>query len=145
MHRLSSRARTWLPVSDRLPSLATAPSLAQTANQAVAPGVGSVVLTGYAPTVAQASASTSIDVGAGVLTITGYAPDVVQSGGGGGRYDSRAKVRKRVNELNRRILEAEALEEAQQLTQAVTKAKSAPKSANQGLDEDEEEALMLLL
>ena len=123
-----------------------APSLAQTANQAVSAGVGTVVLTGYAPTVVQASASTSVDAGAGVLTITGYAPDVVQTGGGG-RDDGKAKVRKRVNEANKRILEAEALEEAQEITQAVTKAKSAQKSApaTQGFDEDEEEALMLLL
>lgn len=122
-----------------------APTVAQTANQAVNPGAGSLALTGYAPTVVQASASLSVDAGAGLLTLTGYAPDVVQSGRGGG-YDAKAKVRKRINEANRRILEAEALEEAQEITQAaVTKAKSATQSAVQGADEDEDEALMLLL
>ena len=64
---------------------------------------------------------------------------------GGGRDDDKKKIRKRVNEANKRILEAEALEEAQEITQAVTKAQSATKSAIQGFDEDEEEALMLLL
>lgn len=62
---------------------------------------------------------------------------------GGGSDDARRKVRKRVNELNKKILQAEA----QEITQvAVTKAKSVVKSApTQGFDEDEEEALMLLL
>ena len=65
---------------------------------------------------------------------------------GGGRDDSKAKTRKRVNELNKKILQAEVLEEAQEAVQvAVTKAKSVKKSANQGYDEDEDEALMLLL
>jgi hypothetical protein len=65
---------------------------------------------------------------------------------GGGGYDAKTKVRKRVNELNKKILQAQA-EEAQEITQiAVTKAKSVVKSApTQGFDEDEEEALMLLL
>ena len=65
---------------------------------------------------------------------------------GGGRDDSKAKTRKRINELNKKILQAEALEEAQEAVQvAVTKAKSVKKSAKQGYDEDEDEALMLLL
>lgn len=65
---------------------------------------------------------------------------------GGGRDDSKKKIRKRVAELNRKILEAEALEEAQEIQNAVTKAKSkiAQVEPDQG-DEDEEEALMLLL
>jgi len=62
---------------------------------------------------------------------------------GGGRDDEKKKVRKRVNDLNKKILQAS--QEAQEITQAVTKAKSAPKSAEQGFDEDEDEALMLLL
>lgn len=67
------------------------------------------------------------------------------SGRGGGGYEQARKVRKRVAELNRKILEKEALEEAQEIAQtAVTKA-SVQKSAIQGFDEDEEEALMLLL
>jgi hypothetical protein len=61
---------------------------------------------------------------------------------GGGRDDAKKKIRKRVNELNKKILQAEAQEIAEI---AVTQAKSAPKSADQGHDEDEEEALMLLL
>jgi len=66
--------------------------------------------------------------------------------GGGGYDDAKKKIRKRVNELNKKILQAEVLEEAQEAVQvAVTKAKSVKKSANQGYDEDEEEALMLLL
>jgi hypothetical protein len=64
--------------------------------------------------------------------------------GGGGYDDAKKKIRKRVNELNQKILQAEA----QEITEtAVTKANSVVKSAptEQGFDEDEEEALMLLL
>lgn len=63
-----------------------------------------------------------------------------------GRDDAKKKIRKRVAELNKKILEAEALEEAQEIQNAVTKAKSkiAQVEPDQG-DEDEEEALMLLL
>ena len=71
---------------------------------------------------------------------------------GGGRDDAKKKIRKRVAELNKKILESEALKEAQETTQvAVTKAKSAPAipvSAQvepDHWDEDDEEALMLLL
>lgn len=124
-----------------------APSIAQTANQSVSAGAGSVSITGFAPTVTQASASIEVLPSVGALAITGYAPDVVQSGAGG-RDDDKKKIRKRVNELNKKILEAEALEEAQEITQtAVTKAKGAPSVQvdSDQWDEDEEEALMLLL
>ena len=64
---------------------------------------------------------------------------------GGGRDDQARKVRKRVAELNKRILEAEALEEAQEIAEkAVTQAK-ASKNANQEWDEDDEEVLLLML
>lgn len=80
------------------------------------------------------------------VTATGLAGDVSLPSSGGGRDDSKAKTRKRVNELNKKILQAEVLEEAQEAVQvAVTKAKSVKKNANQGYDEDEDEALMLLL
>lgn len=53
-----------------------APSIAQTANQAVAPGVGNIVITGYAPTISQPQA---VNPGVGSLVITGYAPTVTQN------------------------------------------------------------------
>jgi hypothetical protein len=56
-----------------------APSIAQTANQEALPGAGVLVITGYAPTVTQVSASPNLIPGAGSLTITGYAPSIVQS------------------------------------------------------------------
>lgn len=52
-----------------------APTLAQTANQALTPVVGSVGITGYAPTILQPQAITA---GAGTITLTGYAPTVTQ-------------------------------------------------------------------
>ena len=53
-----------------------APSIAQTANQAVAPDVGNIIITGYAPTISQPQA---VNPGAGTITITGYAPTVTQN------------------------------------------------------------------
>lgn len=53
-----------------------APSIAQTANQAVAPDVGNIVITGYAPTISQPQA---VNPGVGSLVITGYAPTVTQN------------------------------------------------------------------
>ena len=52
-----------------------APTVAQAANQSVLPGVGSLTITGYAPAVAQ-TANQSVLPGVGSLTITGYAPTV---------------------------------------------------------------------
>lgn len=80
----------WVPVSASSPgtniapgagSIAItgyAPAVAQSANQAITPGVGSVVITGYAPTVSQ-SGGLDILPGAGAVAITGYAPSVTQS------------------------------------------------------------------
>ena len=91
--------------------------------------------------VASSIAATTAVPAAGSSSVEATTPTT-----GGGIDGQKKKIRKRVNELNKKILEAEALEEAQEITQtAVTKAKSAPKSADQGFDEDEEEALMLLL
>lgn len=53
-----------------------APSIAQTANQAITPNVGNIVITGYAPTISQPQA---VNPGVGSLTITGYAPTVTQN------------------------------------------------------------------
>ena len=50
-----------------------APSIAQP--QTAAPGVGTVTITGYAPSVSQA-ANQSVSPGVGTVSITGYAPDV---------------------------------------------------------------------
>lgn len=53
-----------------------APTVAQSTNQSVTPGAGSLVITGYAPTVAQPQA---VNPDAGSLVITGYAPTVTQA------------------------------------------------------------------
>lgn len=54
-----------------------APTLAQTANQAIAPGVGSIAITGYAPTVVQHNGMALVP-GVGTIAITGYAPTIAQ-------------------------------------------------------------------
>jgi len=67
------------PVNPGVGSIAItgyAPSIAQTANQAVAPDVGNIIITGYAPTISQPQA---VNPGVGSLTITGYAPTVTQN------------------------------------------------------------------
>lgn len=51
------------------------PSVAQSANQSLTPGAGSISITGYAPSISQPQAITA---GAGALTLTGYAPTVTQ-------------------------------------------------------------------
>ena len=53
-----------------------APTVAQTANQDLTPSAGTLTLTGFAPTVAQPQAVTP-DVG--LLAFTGYAPTLTQS------------------------------------------------------------------
>lgn len=53
-----------------------APTVAQTLNQSLTPGVGSMAITGYAPTIAQPQV---VGPGAGSLAITGYAPTVTQA------------------------------------------------------------------
>lgn len=114
----------------------------------VAPVTGGVIqaLTGVDGTGQAGSVGIDVVIGITGVTGTGLAGDVSLPSTGGGRDDSKTKIRKRVNELNKKILQAEA-EEAQEIEQiAVTKAKSVLKSApTQGFDEDEEEALMLLL
>jgi hypothetical protein len=109
----------------------------------VAAVTGGVIqaLTGVVGTGQPGSVGIDVVIGLTGVPATGLAGDVSLPSTGGGRDDSKAKVRKRVNELNKKILQAEA----QEAEIAVTKAKSAPKSADQGHDEDEEEALMLLL
>ena len=66
-----------------------APTLAQTANLELTPATGQIVVTGYAPSVDQANPSINLTPGTGQIIITGYAPTVVNSGvtdniGGGG-------------------------------------------------------------
>ena len=53
-----------------------APTLAQP--QAIAPGVGSIAITGYAPAVTQAATGTAINPDAGSIALTGYAPTIAQ-------------------------------------------------------------------
>ncbi|MEN9885682.1 MAG: Bordetella phage [Pseudomonadota bacterium] len=57
-----------------------APTVAQTANQALAPGVGTLALTGYAPSVVR-TANVALTPGVGALTLAGYAPTVTRSTG----------------------------------------------------------------
>lgn len=54
-----------------------APSIAQTANQSLIPGAGSFALNGYAPSVAQTSGNL-INPGTGSITFSGYAPTITQ-------------------------------------------------------------------
>lgn len=54
-----------------------APTIAQGANQSILPAVGSLTIMGYAPTLAQ-TANQSVLPSAGSLAITGYAPSVSQ-------------------------------------------------------------------
>lgn len=113
----------------------------------VAPVTGGVIqaLTGVEGTGQAGSVGIDVVIALTGVSAIGLAGDVSLPSTGGGRDDSKTKIRKRVNELNKKILQAEA-EEAQEITQiAVTKAKSVKKNADQGFDEDEEEALMLLL
>jgi len=58
-----------------------APTLAQTANQALTAGAGTVALTGYAPAVSR-TASAAVTPGVGSIAIAGYAPSVAQSAAG---------------------------------------------------------------
>ena len=55
-----------------------APSIAQTANQAVSPAPAALVVTGYAPTVSQTSAS-AISPAPAALVVQGYAPTISQT------------------------------------------------------------------
>lgn len=55
-----------------------APTVVQTTNQIVAPDTGSLVITGHAPTVVRTSGQT-IAPGAGALTLTGNAPTVIRT------------------------------------------------------------------
>jgi hypothetical protein len=55
-----------------------APTVAQTANQALTPSAGTLTLTGFAPTVAQGAAQ-AVTPDAGLLAFTGYAPTLTQS------------------------------------------------------------------
>lgn len=57
-----------------------APTIAQTASQTISPSTASLAITGYAPTIAQ-SANQAISPGAANLVITGYPPTVEQAAG----------------------------------------------------------------
>lgn len=75
----ASGGSTDTPVNPGVGSIALtgyAPTLAQTANQAIAPGAGSTSITGYAPTIAQPIA---VAPAAGALALTGYAPTLAQT------------------------------------------------------------------
>jgi len=56
-----------------------APTVTQTAHQEVSPGVASLTLTGFAPTVTQ-TANQEVSPGTEILTLTGFAPTVEQTG-----------------------------------------------------------------
>jgi len=58
-----------------------APSIARTAHQTVAPGAGSVVITGYAPVVTQSN-NQAVAPAVKSIAITGYAPSITQSAAG---------------------------------------------------------------
>lgn len=130
-----------------------APTITQP--QAITPGVGSLTITGYAPTVVQASASISVSPDVGVLTITGYAPTVTQSGAGGGGYDDKKKTKKQIKQqverLNKQIVESlqsEVIEEIKAVapvTKAFVQSLVSAQAIQQIDDEDEDEALMLLM
>lgn len=55
-----------------------APTVAQSAHQTVAPGAGSIVITGYAPTITQ-GVTTNTSPAAGSIAITGYAPTITRT------------------------------------------------------------------
>jgi hypothetical protein len=58
-----------------------APSVARSVKQSAAPGVGSVTITGYAPAVSRTTGGPqAASPGAGQIVITGYTPEVSQSG-----------------------------------------------------------------
>ncbi|MBT2300375.1 hypothetical protein J7E70_07845 [Variovorax paradoxus] len=115
---------------------------------AVVADTGSVIaaLTGTEGTGQAGSLGIDVVIALTGVSASGIAGDVSLPSTGGGRDDEKKKVNKRVAELNKKILEAEALEEAQESPQEVKKAVT-PKQAVQTpdeWDEDEEEALMLL-
>jgi hypothetical protein len=120
------------------------------AGSATVSAVGSSVAAGQTTAVPAEGVATVSAQGSSIVATTAVPAQgssevsaTTPTSGGGGYDDARRKVRKRVNELNKKILQAE--QETKQT--AVTKAKSVQKSAptEQGFDEDEEEALMLLL
>lgn len=56
-----------------------APSIAQTANQAFSPGPAPLIVTGYAPTISQTSAQ-AISPAPAALVVRGFAPTITQTG-----------------------------------------------------------------
>lgn len=56
------------------------------AGTTLSPGVGSITITGYAPTISR-SGNVDLEPDAGAVTITGYAPTMVQSSLGSGVLD----------------------------------------------------------
>lgn len=89
-----------------------APSIAQTANQAVSPAPASLIVTGYAPAISQTSAQ-AISPAPAALVVRGFAPTITQTGtqpapdttpapsGGGGGAGSVREVRAFADELDR--------------------------------------------
>jgi len=76
---VSAGGGTDTPVNPAVGSIAItgyAPTLGQTANQAIAPNVGNITITGYAPSISQPLA---VNPAVGSLAITGYAPTVTQN------------------------------------------------------------------
>ena len=76
---VSAGGGTDTPVNPAVGSIAItgyAPTLAQTANQSIAPNVGNIVITGYAPSISQPLA---VNPAVGSISITGYAPTVTQN------------------------------------------------------------------
>lgn len=121
------------------------PAVTQSANQAVLPGAGALSFLGFPPTFTQASASVNVTPGVGVLTLTGYAPDVLQSGGAGGV--SKPKKKRFIGEYIRELPseEKEEPEVVEQPKKAERKVEKIVQKVIESDDEDEIEALMLLL
>lgn len=76
--RFTATGTTVTPGVGTLALSGFAPTVARTANQAVAPGVGSLTLTGFAPTVSQ-SVGLNLTPGVAALALTGYAPSVART------------------------------------------------------------------
>lgn len=78
--QLGALATNIIPAAAALVLTGFAPTVAQSANQAVTPGAASLTITGFAPTVSQSNAQT-VTPGPALVAITGYAPTVDQAAG----------------------------------------------------------------
>ncbi len=76
--QVANAAQSVVPSVGSIAITGYAPTVARTANQATAPGVGSLTITGYAPTVSQ-NVNTDVAPNVGAIALTGYAPTVAQT------------------------------------------------------------------